>query len=130
MNHLKYSRGFSAWTLLPWLLFFTLAFVFWWFVNERTVGATGVVEPLTQAQVAPTAPSSMADSNDNLAIAPAVELAPVASYHEAVGRASLSVVNIYTPHKKSAILMPTTLPFVNFWNITAMPCQKITIAQT
>ncbi len=101
MNHLKYSRGFSAWTLLPWLLFFTLAFVFWWFVNERTVGATGVVEPLTQAQVAPTAPSSMADSNDNLAIAPAVELAPVASYHEAVGRASLSVVNIYTTQKIS-----------------------------
>lgn len=93
MKH-TYQKGFSAWTLLPWLLFITLAFVFWWFVNEQ---GNGVVQPLTPAQVAPAiAPKQAEAVKSNLALEPAT---PVLSYHQAVKRASVSVVNIYTTQK-------------------------------
>ncbi|MDO4426527.1 MAG: trypsin-like peptidase domain-containing protein [Moraxella sp.] len=86
----KKQRGFSAWTLLPWLLFLTLAFVFWWFVNERTQGMSQPVTPeqVVPAVIAPTEP-----------VAPVVSSTPVVSYHDAVSKASVSVVNIYTTQK-------------------------------
>lgn len=89
-KHSGHQRGFSAWTVLPWLLFLTLAFVFWWFVNERT---GGVAQPITPAQVAP------APITEVVVPQPSVKLEPVLSYHEAVKKAAVSVVNIYTTQK-------------------------------
>lgn len=87
------QQGFSAWTLLPWLLFFMLAFVFWWFVNERMAVNDGM-QPITPAQVSQTPPV--------VTQAPTVitqTAAPVLSYKDAVARAQVSVVNIYTTQK-------------------------------
>lgn len=94
MNSMHHSKGFSAWLLLPWLLFLTLAGVFWWFVNEKGGGA---VQPITPAQIAPaeTTPPKLAEI---LPQAP-VSTTPVVSYHEAVKTAAVSVVNIYTTQK-------------------------------
>lgn len=86
-----HERGFSAWTILPWLLFLTLAFVFWWFVNERTDSAVQPTAP-AQAVVAP-APATTE------VVAPRPSVEPVLSYHEAVKKAAVSVVNIYTTQK-------------------------------
>lgn len=91
MKQFYHERGFSAWTLLPWLLFITLAFVFWWFVNEKN---NGVVQPITPAQVAPI--QAVEPVKPSLALE---SQTPVLSYHEAVKKASVSVVNIYTTQK-------------------------------
>lgn len=87
---LKDQQGVSALALLPWLLLIMLAVVFWWFVNERRVEPSELNALTTPAQMiqAPT-PSVMQSS------------IPVLSYHDAVSRASLSVVNIYTTQKVS-----------------------------
>lgn len=98
MKSLNYSKGFSAWVLLPWLLFLTLAFVFWWFVNEK---GGGTVEPVTTAQIAPAeiappTPAKLAEVTPQTA---QISTTPVVSYHEAVKTAAVSVVNIYTTQK-------------------------------
>lgn len=91
-NSPRHQKGFSAWTLLPWLLFITLAGVFWWFVNERH---DGVVEPITPAQIAP-----VQKAVEPPKPTPEVQsVTPVSSYHDAVKKASVSVVNIYTTQK-------------------------------
>lgn len=100
----KNQQGVSAWILLPWLLFFALAFVFWWFANERPQSllqndkTPAVTLPQhakqTEAVFEPKVAEPMVD------VAPSGDVAtPVTSYHEAVSRAAVSVVNIYTTEK-------------------------------
>lgn len=93
LNALSHSiaqnRGFSAWNILPWLLFFVLAACFWWFVNQH--GARQ--EPITPQNVAPVVVAAPEPAE------PVLVAAPVLSYHDAVEHAARSVVNIYTTQK-------------------------------
>ncbi len=83
----RHQQG-SSWILLPWLLFFALAGVFWWFVNYKPAS-----EPITTptAQVAP-----VQNKTPELKFSDTSTPAPTASYRNAVQKAAISVVNIYT----------------------------------
>lgn len=93
-TNLTKQRGFSAWALLPWLLFITLAGIFWWFVNEK---GGGTPQPVTPSALVAPAELTPVTKNESTV----VSSTPVVSYHEAVARASVSVVNIYTTQKIS-----------------------------
>ena len=90
-GHFGNQAGASAWTLLPWLLFTVLAAIFWWYVQIRQTP----IETRIQQDIASL-------STDNQVIeAPTASIIsapakPVSSYHDAVVKASPSVVNIYT----------------------------------
>lgn len=82
-----------TWKLLPWLLLAIVTTVFGWFYMQHK----------TQQQVTWQPPRSDANSNNNLPALPLGDAkdkpVPLASYHDAVDRASHSVVNIYTTQK-------------------------------
>ncbi len=103
-----HQKGVSVWLILPWLLFLALAFVFWWFINERpqTQAIEGAPQAAITAPANPTAaPTQEGVWKPTLAV-PSAESAPtsdaatpVSSYHQAVSKAAVSVVNIYTTQK-------------------------------
>lgn len=107
----KNEQGFSALTLLPWLLFFVLAFVFWWFVNQPQNAHLIHGTPQTPIQEQPQVIEKQENNGELKAFSPALatpmtEVAPtgdtaspITSYHQAVAKASVSVVNIYTTQK-------------------------------
>lgn len=93
------QKGVSAWLILPWALFFMMAFVFWWFwTTNQTVNTQSKPDTAQpQAQIAQ-APKDID--------VPKLEYAQsgtdgkgVVSYHDAVAKAAVSVVNIYTTQK-------------------------------
>ncbi|MDO5651779.1 MAG: trypsin-like peptidase domain-containing protein [Moraxella sp.] len=83
---LNHQQGMSAWTILPWLLFVTLAVIFWWFATSQKPTPSSSLAEEPQA-IATVAEPVIADSK------------PVSSYHDAVAKASVSVVNIYTAQR-------------------------------
>lgn len=110
----KNQAGVSAFVLLPWLLFVALAFVFWWFVNQPQTAQSlnGAPESPQVAEVQTLDNVPKQDENGEpkafsptlatpmTEIAPTGDTAsPITSYHQAVAKASVSVVNIYTTQK-------------------------------
>lgn len=83
----RYQKGVSAWLILPWVLLLVLALVLY-FVLFYARTPQNTPTQLTPTIDAPAA-TALTDSAPNPAPL-------VASYHDAVQKAAVSVVNIYT----------------------------------
>lgn len=90
----KKQHGALAAILLPWLLFITLAGIFWWFVMVRQDDSTKTTQAIAQTQdTAALSTKQQASTDSAIQILPQT---PVVSYRDAVLQAAPSVVNIYT----------------------------------
>ncbi|WP_230657670.1 S1C family serine protease [Psychrobacter sp. I-STPA10] len=83
------SKLSFIWKLLPWLLLFIVIAVFGWFYMQQKSQQQDTWQPPRSEQNMPTLPLGEAKDKP----------VPITSYHDAVARASHSVVNIYTTQK-------------------------------
>lgn len=85
------EKGISAWVILPWILLVMLAVVVWVLPSKQNTKAVEVPTlPAQQTQPTSTPPQVTYESS-----------AGVVSYHDAVAKAAVSVVNIYTTQKSA-----------------------------
>lgn len=83
------SKTRFIWRLLPWLLLFIVIIVFAWFYLQQKSQQQDTWQPPRSEKNLPTLPLGEAKDKQE----------PITSYHDAVARASHSVVNIYTTQK-------------------------------
>lgn len=97
------QKGLSAWVVLPWALFLMMSFVFWWFWQHPVSQTQPVAQTALPVQNQPQINSQInSDKVPKLEYAdspPTEQTGQVVSYHDAVAKAAVSVVNIYTTQK-------------------------------
>ncbi len=85
------EQGISAWVILPWILLAMLAIVVWILPTKQD----------TKAVEVPTLPAQQTQTSDALPQVNYESSAGVDSYHDAVAKAAVSVVNIYTTQQSA-----------------------------
>lgn len=90
------EQGMSIWVILPWFLLIALA-AWWWSSSQQAQKIFNTPTPMTT-------PMTTTQTDQTVHAPPQVEYdssVGVVSYHDAVAKAAVSVVNIYTTQKSA-----------------------------